>query len=86
MLWSQKLKKFKKLKNQVNETGEIFSPQMSASWCDLLNEGANKLTGGKHFLLQNLFWGISVCRKCEHYPQGSFVLLSFYGEFLVIYR
>ena len=27
-----------------------------------------------------------MCRKCKHYPQGSFVLLSFYEELLVIYR
>ena len=29
---------------------------------------------------------MSVCRKCRHYPQGSFVLVSFYGELLVFYR
>ena len=31
---------------------KIFSPQMSASWCDLLNEDVNKLTRTKHFLWQ----------------------------------
>ena len=38
------------------------------------------------FATKICFEGMSVCRKCKHYPQGSFVLLSFYGELLVIYR
>ena len=66
---------------------KFFSPQMSASWCDLLNESVKKLTRRKCFLWQKIsFEGMSVCRKCKHYPQRSFVLLSLYRELLVIYR
>ena len=64
-----------------------FSGQMSASWWDLLNEGLNKLTRRKLFFCdKNFFWEMSLSRKCKHYPQGSFVLLSFYEELMVIYR
>ena len=44
------LKTFK----EVNGTGKIFC-QMSASWCDHLNEGVNKLTRGISFV------GVSRC-------------------------
>ena len=50
MLWSQKLKICSKLSEW--NCAEIFSPQMFASWCDILNEGINKLTRRKHFLWQ----------------------------------
>ena len=82
MLWSQKLKMCSKL-SQWNWRNSL-PLQISASWFDLLSEGVNKLTRTKHFLWQKFILRMSVCRNCKHYPQGSFVLLSFYEELLVI--
>ena len=44
-----------------------FSQQMSASWCDQLNEGVIKLTKRKSFCHKIFFVGMSVCRKFKHY-------------------
>ena len=57
---------------------EYFFPQMSAFWCDHWNEGVNRLTRWQSFFEKNSFVGM-LC-----IPQGSFVVLSFYGDLLVI--
>ena len=51
---------------------KFVSLQMSASWCNQLNEGVSKLTRRKSFLGKFFLW------KCLCVPHGSYVLLSFY--------
>ena len=83
MLWSQKLR----IRSKLSEWNwRISFPHKCLLLDVILNEGINKLIRRKHFLWQKFFLRMSVCRKCKHYPQGSFVLLSFYGELLAIYR
>ena len=53
-LWSQKLKIRPNL-SEWNCEQIFFSLPMSSSWCDLCNEGVNKVTRRKHFLLQKCF-------------------------------
>ena len=53
-LWSQKLKIRPNL-SEWNCEEIFFSLPMSSSWCDLCNEGVNKVTRRKHFLLQKCF-------------------------------
>ena len=51
-----------KIKNMLKvkwiKLKKLFTPQMSASWCDLLNEGVNKWTRKKHvFVTKTCFEG-----------------------------
>ena len=82
MLWSQKLKVCSKL-SELN-----FFPHKCLLPDVILNEGVNKLTRRKHFLRQKFLWTVwemSVCRKnVSIIHRRSFVLLSFYGESLII--
>ena len=82
MLWSQKLKVWSKL-NELN-----FFPHKCLLPDVILNESVKKLTRRKHFLWQKfiwIVWEMSVCRKNVSISRRrSFVLLSFYGESLVI--
>ena len=48
-IWSEKLKK-KNVQRKEWNGWNIFSLQLSAFWCDHLNEGVNKLTRRKPFL------------------------------------
>ena len=56
-----------KTKNRFNvkwmKLWRIFFPQMSASWCDLLNEGVNKFTRRKQFLWQKRLLRECLCEK-----------------------
>ena len=82
MLWSQKLKECSKLSVFNFFPHKFLLPDV------ILNEGVNKLTRRKHFLRQKFLWTVwemSLCRKNVSIThRGSFVLLSFYGESLVI--
>ena len=55
----------------------------------ILNEGVNKLRRRKNFLWQKFFWLFERCLCIGNVSithRGSFFLLSFYGESLVISR
>ena len=76
MLWSQKLK----IRSKLSEL--TFFPHKCLLRDVILNEVVNKLTRRKHFL-----WKKCLCvGNVNITHRGSFVLLSFFGELLVIYH
>ena len=84
MLWSQKLKIYSKLSERNCE--EIF---FSKNVCFLIwsiKWRCKQTNKKKTFFVTKIFFEGCLCRKCKPYPESSFVLLSFYGELLVIYQ
>ena len=79
MLWSQKLK----IRSKLSEL--IFSPQMFASWCDI-RWRCKQIKKKKTFFVTKISFEGCLCGgNVSITHRGSFVLLSFYGELLVIY-
>ena len=65
-----------KMFKEVNETEEIFFSILSASWCDQLNDGVNKLTRRKLLL-----WQKFLCGNVGVYHRGYL----FYFRFMEAY-
>ena len=74
--------KIKKMFKKVNETvKKIFFPYMSASWCDQLNDGVNKLTRRKLFLWQKFpCRNVGVYHRCEIRSLGYQSNTTFYTK------
>ena len=65
---------------------KFFFPQMSASWCDI-KWRCKQTNKKKIFFVTKLSFERCLCvGNVSITHRGSFVLLSFYGELLVIYR
>ena len=82
-VWSQKLQTSSKLSEWNSEEFFFLTNVCSLIWsikwrCKQINKKK------KFFVTKISFEGMSVCRKCKHYPQGSFALLLSYRDLQII--
>ena len=79
------------MKSKIKNTFKVkwvkfFFPQISASWCDI-KWRCKQINKKKTFFVTKISFERCLCvGNVSITHRGSFVLLSFYGELLVIYR